>query len=156
MDLVAELQGIVRALDAARVPYALCGGIAVVLHGYVRATRDIDLLIPAEHLADALHAVSAFGYDEPALPMTFGANTPEERAVQRVTKLDGSSSLTLDLLLVGPLYEHVWSPRQTYEWEGSQLSAVSLDGLIAMKRIAKRPQDLADIDALEKVGIDGA
>ena len=34
----------VRALERAKVPYALCGGLAVALHGFPRATKDIDLL----------------------------------------------------------------------------------------------------------------
>jgi hypothetical protein len=33
MDLIDELLAVVRALEAARVPYAICGGLAVAIHG---------------------------------------------------------------------------------------------------------------------------
>ena len=45
-DLVAELQSIARAFDRDGVEFALCGGLAVAVHGHVRATKDIDLLVP--------------------------------------------------------------------------------------------------------------
>ena len=53
MDLKQELLGVVATLNRADVPYALCGGMAVVLHGHPRLTRDIDLLIRKPDLAAA-------------------------------------------------------------------------------------------------------
>ena len=50
MDLKQELLKVVETLNLASVPYALCGGMAVVLHGYPRLTRDIDLLIRPQEL----------------------------------------------------------------------------------------------------------
>lgn len=148
MDLIAELANVSRALERAGVPYAVCGGIAVTIHGHVRATKDIDLLIRPEDRDRALEIVSALGFDRQALPMTFGAGTATERHVQRVTKLEAGESLTVDFLMVGPLYEGAWSARESYAWEGATLTVVSLDGLLAMKRIAGRAQDLADIERL--------
>ena len=46
MNLKDELFLIVETLERGGVEYALCGGMAVAVHGYVRATKDIDLLIP--------------------------------------------------------------------------------------------------------------
>jgi len=148
MDLVAELANVSRALEGANVPYAVCGGIAVTIHGHVRATKDIDLLIRPEDRQRALAIVAILGFDKPALPMTFGAGTPMERHLQRVTKLDAGESLTIDFLIVGPLYEPAWSGREIYAWEGATLTVVSLEGLLEMKRIAGRAQDLADIERL--------
>ncbi|MEO6260455.1 MAG: hypothetical protein ABIP63_08895 [Thermoanaerobaculia bacterium] len=42
-----DLLGLCKALNAAEVRYVLIGGFAVILHGFVRATKDIDLLIDA-------------------------------------------------------------------------------------------------------------
>lgn len=148
MDLVTELANVSRALDDARVPYAVCGGIAVTIHGHVRATKDIDLLIRPEDRERAMAVVAALGFDRAALPMTFGANTPAAREVQRVSKLDGGETLTIDFLVVGAPYEAVWSSRETYDWEGAKLTVVSREGLVAMKRLAGRTQDLADIEQL--------
>lgn len=42
--LRTELLKIVRSLDQAGIDYALNGGLAVAVHGYVRATKDIEAL----------------------------------------------------------------------------------------------------------------
>lgn len=131
------------------MPYAVCGGIAVTIHGHVRATKDIDLVIRPEDRERALAVVASLGFDRAALPMTFGAGTPTERELQRVTKLEEGESLTIDFIIVGALYEEAWSQRETYEWEGTRMTVVSREGLLAMKRIAARKQDLADIERLE-------
>ncbi|MBI4861289.1 MAG: hypothetical protein HY815_13685 [Candidatus Riflebacteria bacterium] len=44
LDLYEELGQIVDTLNRAGVRFALCGGLAVVLHGYIRATKDIEKL----------------------------------------------------------------------------------------------------------------
>jgi hypothetical protein len=54
MDLYDEFFSLIEAFDAASVPYAVCGGIAVAIHGYPRFTEDIDLLI---HLSDEQRAL---------------------------------------------------------------------------------------------------
>ena len=42
-----DLLTLCKALNAESVRYVLIGGFAVILHGFVRATKDIDLLIDA-------------------------------------------------------------------------------------------------------------
>lgn len=48
-----------------------------------------------------------------------------------------------------PIYSAVWERRECVEWEGTSLWVVSRDGLVQMKRLAGRLQDLADIEKLE-------
>lgn len=67
MNLKDELLLITNTLSAARIDYALCGGVAVAVHGYPRATRDIDLLIREEDLAD-LQALGLDGDVSGAVP----------------------------------------------------------------------------------------
>jgi hypothetical protein len=70
--------------------------------------------------------------------------------IRRISKIDRPSKLviSLDLLLVTPKIQHVWESRVQAEWEGGKLSVVSREGLIELKRLGGRPQDLADISAL--------
>lgn len=56
VDLVAELKAVAGALEAADVTWALCGGLAVAVHGAPRATADIDLLVDADHADAAIEA----------------------------------------------------------------------------------------------------
>ena len=43
--MVGEIEGILDALNQAHVRYLVVGGVAVVLHGYLRTTADLDLII---------------------------------------------------------------------------------------------------------------
>ena len=149
MNLKSELLAITQALRGAAVPYALCGGMAVVLHGYPRLTRDVDLLIRPEDLERARRSLEGVGFTIPGGILPFDAGKERERRVFRVSKRIGSELLTVDLLLVPPFLEGVWEGREVYEIDGVPVEVVSRDGLLAMKRIAARPQDLADIERLE-------
>jgi hypothetical protein len=149
LDLVAELLAIARALGASNLPYAVCGGVAVTIHGAVRSTKDIDLLVRREDRTAVLAKVGELGFVLEALPMVFGAGTEAAREVQRVSKPGGGTLLTLDLLFVDSIYAQIWDRRERVDWEGTPLWVVSREGLIRMKRIAGRLQDLADIEKLE-------
>jgi hypothetical protein len=156
LDLIAELAGLLDALDAANVEHALCGGLAVAVHGHPRATMDIDLLVPASALASAMAVARQRGFDLPARKMTFGLAVGAPREVQRVSKLDPDSGalLSLDLLVVGPTLDEVWAGRIVAAWGERRVSVVSREGLAIMKRLAGRPQDLADLAALDGSGDD--
>lgn len=60
-DLFRELRGVVTALDAAGIPFALCGGLAMAVHGHYRATIDIDLLAPAEAVEGLARPLAPLG-----------------------------------------------------------------------------------------------
>ena len=147
-DLVGTLDAIVAALAAAGVPYALCGGFAVNLHGHVRATRDIDLLVERTDLDRARVALRPLGFTLDAGPIPFAVGTPRERELHRVSRVDEGALTTIDLLVVTPVLESSWASRVRAEWRGHDIWVVSLDGLATMKRLAGRAQDLADLEAL--------
>ena len=149
MNLREELLAVVRALGDAGVPYALCGGMAVVLHGYPRLTRDIDLLIRPEDLVDARRALATAGFSIEAGRIPFDVGGAHEREVFRLSKAVGADVLTVELLLLPGYLQRVWRERETYEVEQTRVHVVSRAGLIEMKRIAGRPQDLGDIANLE-------
>jgi hypothetical protein len=156
LDLVAELEGLVAQLAQAGVDYAVCGGLAVAIHGHPRATMDIDLLIPPNQLAEAMRVARNLEFDVPARKMVFGARSATPREVQRISKLDNETGvlLSLDLIIVGAGLEAVWQDRVRVSWHQRDVWLVSRSGLVAMKRLAGRPQDMADIAALEGRGSD--
>jgi len=80
--------------------------------------------------------------------IAFGTGTPSERELYRISKASGAEALTLDLLLVGPSLASVWNQRKRTTWRDHELWVVSRDGLIHMKRLSGRLQDLADIEAI--------
>ena len=149
MNLKQELLGVVRALNESYVPYALCGGMAVVLHGYPRLTRDIDLLVRRQDLSPARKTLAAAGFTIPSGLIPFDTGGPHEREVFRISKAIGEELLTIDLLLLPDFLKEAWESRETYELDKVPVTVVDRGGLIAMKRIAGRPQDLSDIEHLE-------
>lgn len=154
LDLKEELEVLVEALGDASVPFAICGGIAVTIHGAPRLTKDLDLLVPATSIDAAKQTAAKVGFDIPAAPMTFGRGTAQARTVHRVSKLDEGELLTLDLIVVAGALEEVWRERVLVEWDGRRVPVVSRAGLLTMKRMAGRPKDLLDIAALEGGGED--
>ncbi len=66
------------------------------------------------------------------------------------SKAVAGALVTVDLILVEPAFGTVWAGRQTFERDGVRLVVVSREGLVAMKRIAGRAQDVADIEALRR------
>jgi hypothetical protein len=152
MNLKDELLLITETLHSTGIPYALCGGMAVIIHGYPRLTKDIDLLIREEDLAPAREVLRLAGYTLESGVLVFDAGEPTERRVFRMIKVEGEDYLTLDLVMVSAFLEDVWNGRERHEAEGRLLDVVSLQGLVKMKRAAGRPQDLAD---LSQLGIEG-
>ncbi len=151
MKLKDELIRIVACLDKAGIDYALCGGLAVAVHGHPRMTKDIDILIRLESLEDAKAALATIEYDLESGLFRFNPNTDKESQMYRVSRAEGTELVTLDLMLVAPVFETVWSDRESVSIGESVIKVVSRKGLIRMKDVAGRPQDLADIDALQRL-----
>ena len=150
IDLEAELASAVEALGQGGVGYALCGGLALAVHGRPRATKDIDFLVEASDVAPAMAALSRAGFTLRAGPIPLGAKTPFPQTLHRATKVVGHAHLTVDLLEVSPSYRAAWEGRITVTWKGRELSVVSRSGLIDMKSKSTRLRDQADIEALNE------
>jgi hypothetical protein len=147
VDFFQELRAIVEALEARKIEYAICGGVALAIHGAPRATQDIDLLLLREDIDRLREAARACGFGFESLPMDFASGV----SVQRFTKLVDGQPFMLDVLFVTKSLENVWDSRQIAEFEGGVIRVVSKEGLVSLKLAAGRPQDLVDIQRLEEV-----
>src|SRR4029077_8985317 len=67
---LADLEAILRALNDSNVRYLIVGGLAVVAHGYVRYTADVDMFLDLEreNTLRAMKALEAIGY-RPVVPV---------------------------------------------------------------------------------------
>lgn len=148
-DLYEELKALISALDEKGIDYALCGGLAMAVHGSPRATVDIDLLALEERLEEAKSVARTLGYTIEAMPMTFARGVVE---IRRLSKIDPDTGivLSLDLLLVTPQILDVWESRSQVAWESGRFWVVSRPGLIALKSLRSSAQDLADIERLRE------
>jgi hypothetical protein len=148
LDLELELDAVLAALDAKHIEYAVCGGLAMAIHGYPRATVDIDLLVRADDQERIFSVVEPLGFSVHARPMNFEGGSVQ---IRRVSKIDSDDeALMLDLLLVTSANENAWHGRQTVTWRGRPIGVVSPEGLIALKLSRSSKQDLADIERLQR------
>jgi hypothetical protein len=66
-DVYTTLRNLTRRLDQERIPYALIGGMALAAHGFVRMTRDVDILMTTDGLTAFRARLVGRGY-VPAFP----------------------------------------------------------------------------------------
>ena len=147
-DLYEEFKSIVSALEAQGIDYAVCGGLAMAIHGLPRATVDIDMLILAENLEEAKSIVRSLGYAIEAQPMTFHKGAIEIRRFSKIDPSDGDL-LMVDFLLVTPMVEATWNNRIKVASDKASVSVVSREGLIVLKSFRRSGQDMDDIERLK-------
>lgn len=147
----------------------IAGGLAVVAHGYVRFTADIDILLAmdADNLAAAIKALQELSYQPRApVPMEQVLDPAMRQAWIREKGLTVFSLFSaahpateVDIFLDAPLdFEALYARAVDLDlMPGTPARFCGLDDLIAMKRQAGRPRDAEDIRQLRslKDGCDG-
>ncbi len=146
--LLEEFTNLTNALNERQIDYAVCGGWAMAILGYPRATIDIDLLILAENLDDVWKIAQDFGYNIEGMPLHFHDGKIEIRRISKVDK-ETKMLITVDFLLVTEAIQEVWQNRKAFRWNHGVVHSVSKEGLILLKKISGRLQDLADIERIE-------
>jgi hypothetical protein len=158
-----SVESIIAALEAAGARYLIAGGLAVVAHGHVRFTADLDLVLAPDeaNLKRAVDALSAQGY-VPRAPVPFTAfMDPEERDRWRREKgmvVFSTSSARhpateVDLFLDPPLdFEAAWGRSVRLELAPGVLARfVSLRDLRQLKQASGRDVDRHDLEALARI-----
>jgi hypothetical protein len=161
-----SIEAITGALNGAGVRYLVVGGLAVVAHGFVRFTADLDLVLEPDPQAmlRAVEALSTLGY-RPRAPVDFRQFAdPGMRAAWRsekgLTVFSTSSprhpATEIDLFLEAPFdFEAAYRRAARRELSpGTTATFVSLADLLDMKRAAGRPQDLQDVERLSALDAD--
>jgi hypothetical protein len=143
--LTDDFREFLRLLNATRVDYLLVGGYAVGLHGYPRATVDLDVWVRAtpDNAGRILQALRAFGFDLPALePRLF----VDPRSIVRF----GTPPFRIEIMtsIDGVDYDTCRRRPSVFDVEGLPVPVISLDDLKINKRAAGRNKDLADLDNL--------
>ena len=157
---MALFEPIFEALNRTGARYVVVGGVAVVLQGYTRLTVDLDLVVDLEPVAagKTVSALSALGLRPraPVDPMGFAdpivrREWIEQKGLQVFSFLDPNNPLlAVDLFVEPPLpFEELWARSREVSLGEIVVRVASVPDLLALKRRAGRPQDLADIAALE-------
>ena len=154
----ADQRALLELLAVHDVDFLLVGGLAVIAHGYLRTTIDLDILPSPDsanlgRLAEALTALDtvAIGAKGERLPLDL--SHPESLAVGNYFLETKQGALDL---FNGPRpdikrYRRLEAAAIRASVAGREVKVISKADLIAMKREAGRPKDLADIAALTEV-----
>jgi hypothetical protein len=137
---------VVAAFNKHGVDYMVIGGFAVIYHGHVRTTEDLDLFVrrSRENVAKVIAALDEVSGGELKLaPEVF----TEGKGV-----LLGEAPLRIDVLsqIAGVDFDSAWGRRETDRFGPETVCYLSREDLIANKRAAGRPQDLVDVAELDK------
>jgi predicted nucleotidyltransferase len=157
---LADVEAILRALNDAEVRYLIVGGLAVVAHGYVRYTADLDIVLDLErdNALRAMKALDAIAY-RPLVPVDATDFADEEKRrvwireknmlVFQMRNPDREST-RLDIFVKEPFaFTEEFAQAKWEEVAGIRAPVLRYDELIRLKRSSGRPQDLIDIDQLE-------
>lgn len=155
-----SVSAIVEALNTAQVRYIVVGGLAVVAHGYLRFTNDIDMVIQLkpDNIQRAFAALKEIGY-QPTVPVTaqqFADPDMRDRWISekgmRVLQFwsDEHRETSVDVFVLEPFdfdgkYESALRKQLLDRFE---VRVVDIPTLIAMKEEAGRPEDMVDIKYL--------
>lgn len=146
MTIYDELQALIELFRETEIEYALCGGLAMAVHGWPRTTMDIDILIKKKDLAAVCATAKSLGFKHEAHKMCFCNGKIK---IHRLVKLAGEEAIPLDLLTVTPALRPIWKQRTTLESTYGPICVVSADGLAMMKNMRKSGQDKDDIRKLK-------
>ncbi len=144
-DSLRAVESLAEAFDARRVRYALIGGLAFVLRGRPRFTRDVDFLldVPQVVLPGLLEDLveRGFALDPPVVIRQF---------VQEHVASFPFGGVRIDWLKpVLPLYSRTLADAVPLEWtDGHTVRVATAEGLILTKMVAFRPLDHIDIETL--------
>ena len=143
----SEFKDLLSIFNAHGVEYLVVGAHALAAHGRIRATGDLDIWVRADqaNARRVMQALAAFGAP---LQDLREADLAQPGIVFQI----GVAPLRIDILtqIDGVQFEEAWRRRLSSAFAGEPVFVISVAHLIENKRAAGRPQDLADLDWLEK------
>ena len=153
---------ILEGLYKSKVRYLIAGGLAVNLYGVPRVTQDIDIVIAMskENVLKITSLLKELGY-VPRLPVSPDDLANPDKVKDWIENKNlkafsfyhkNENYKVLDIVLVHPLdFEKSFKNRTVKRAKDIDIYLASVDDVVKMKEFSGRPQDLSDIEMLNKV-----
>lgn len=153
---------IFKALKEGNVDYVVVGGLAVILHGYLRATSDLDLILnlDADNVGNAIYQLKKLGL-QPRLPVAIDdfANSAMRREWAETRNMlvfqlwDPENPIrSIDLFIHEPIpFDQLKAAAITKKLDNLDVRVASIDHLIELKQSVLRVKDIQDIAELKKI-----
>jgi hypothetical protein len=142
-----DFEEFIQLLAENKVEFVIVGGYAVVFHGFIRSTQDIDILYrPTARNAKKIRtALAAFGlpvsvkdckaFLEPGTIFRMGIPPERIKLINNVSGLD---------------FEEIWRKKTAGAYGKAPVNYISKPHLIINKKASGRPKDLMDVEELIK------
>ena len=137
---------LLKLLKGNKVDFVVIGATAFPVHGYARATLDIDLFIrPEEENAKRTwKALKEFGYDMTDVGI-------KDLLTKKLLIRQYAVETDIHPFVKGTNFERIWKRKVKAKFGDTWVHFASLNDLIQMKRAAGRPQDLQDLKYLTRL-----
>lgn len=155
-------EDILRELYENKIRYILVGGLAVSLHGAVRFTADVDIILSLdnENVKDFISMMNKLGYKPkvPVDPVDF--TNPQKRKEWIDNKNMKVFSFynpekpieIVDVFVDNPIdFENMYNRKVVKKAKNIEIPIASIDDLIELKKISGRDQDKLDINKLQEL-----
>jgi predicted nucleotidyltransferase len=141
-----DTEKLLKLLKEYRVDFVIIGATAFPVHGYARATLDIDIFIkPTKVNAERTHqALKAFGYDVTDISV-------EDLLKKKLLIRQYAVETDIHPFVKGISFEKVWKSKLRAKFGNTFVYFASLADLIKMKRAAGRTKDLDDLKYLKRL-----
>ena len=141
-----DAEQLLKLLKENRVKFVIIGATAFPVHGYSRATLDIDIFIKPEkeNANRTWKALKQFGYDVADL-------TIDELLTKKVLIRQYLVETDIHPSVKGATFEKIWKNKVKAKFGKTFVWFASLDDLITMKKAASRTKDVEDLKYLLKL-----
>jgi predicted nucleotidyltransferase len=143
-----DFKDMIKILLEENVEFILVGGIAVILYGHVRGTKDLDLWVYAnsQNAPLLIKALARFGAPMQDISVS---DFELEGTIFQI----GTEPIRIDIItrIAGLNFEEAMNNVNIMEIDGLQVPVISIEDLIKNKKASGRFQDLADARVLEKI-----
>ncbi|MGD8520957.1 MAG: nucleotidyltransferase [Desulfobacterales bacterium] len=141
-----DTESLLKSLKEHKVRFVIIGATAFPVHGYSRATLDIDLFIMPErkNAERTLSALKDFGYDVSDL-------TVDELLTKKILIRQYLVETDIHPYVKGISFEEVWKNKVKAKFGDTFAWFASLDDLIKMKKASGRTKDIEDLKYLLKL-----
>lgn len=138
----------IKILNKRETKFVLVGGLAVLIHGHFRTTKDMDIFYEGseENGKKVLESIKEFGFGY--LQLTMNDVLDKDGYIKM-----GREPVRIDLFcdLPGVIFEEVFKEAVEYQDEDLILKVIHVNHLIANKTKVGRLQDLDDVKKLKKI-----
>ena len=139
---------LLKLLNKKKAKFVLVGGLAVVVHGIYRTTKDMDIFYDGtkENSTKVLDAINVFGFS--SLNLTVNDLMDPDGYIQL-----GHEPVRIDLFnsLPGLEFNEVYEEAFLHEEDGLKFKVIHINHLIKNKNTVGRLQDLDDAKKLQKL-----